>query len=149
MADKRQPRDIEGKLTTELQTVRQAGLHGYSTRVHRLEAMLWIAQSVGQGATNYAKVLNIWHKAAAELGEVYEPVTLALYGVSRNAQHMNRAHRTTLAWEIFCAKEKEYAIDGVAREIKRNSFNTNEVRHIKADIFKALLQLVDEIPSRI
>lgn len=150
MAGKRQPRDIENKLAGELQLIRKAGMHGYSTRVHRLEASLWIAQSVGDGATNYAKLLNVWRRAAAELGDVIGPVTLVLYGVDRAAQHLDSARRTELAWEVFCTKEREHAIDGVpAREIVRGSFVSNEVRNIKLDILSALLRLADELPSRL
>lgn len=106
--------------------------------------MLWIAQTVGDGPTNYTKVISIWNMAAARLGEVYGPTTLALYGVSRNAQHLDSGARTELAYHIFCAKEQENAIDGVpARRIKEVSFATHEVRQIKKDILVELLQLVE------
>jgi hypothetical protein len=145
--ERQEPSDLRTKLAGELLKIRRAGLHHHSTSLHRLEALLWIAETVGQGATNYAKVVSIWDMAAARLGEVYGPTTLALYGVSRNAQHLDSGARTELAYRVFCAKERENAIDGVpARKIKEVSFATHEVRQIKQDILAGLLQLLEEKP---
>jgi hypothetical protein len=142
MAGKQQPRDIETKLARDLATIRKEGIHRFATRVHRLEALLWISEEVGEGPTNYAKVLFILNQAAERLGDVYGPITLTLYGVDRSAQSLNSSRRTELAWEIFHTKEKE-------RKISRNSFVSNEIKRIKADILSAILGLLEELPSRV
>lgn len=148
MAGRQAPGELEQKLASDLQKIRRDGLHRYSTRLHRLEALQWIAQTVGQGANDYAKLLNVLDRAAQQLGDVYGPTTRALYGIDRAARHLDSAQRTKLAWEVFCAKEHACAVEGkIARKIKRTSFDTHEVEQIKKDIHGALLQLIGVQPG--
>ena len=59
MAGRQTPDELEQKLAGDLLKIRRDGLHRYSTRLHRLEALQWIAQTAGQGEGDYAKLLDV------------------------------------------------------------------------------------------